>query len=381
MKTTILVLAAAVGLAACGDDTLTGPTDVRRVGALPEAGARGLVVMTRNVYPGVHIEDIMAAPVEQIPIAAAQAWGKLQLTNFPERAGALADEIVANAPHVVGLQEVPIYRIQSPGDAVVGGTVPATDVALDFLQILLGALEERGAHYVAVAVDRTTDVEVPAFAGFDANGAPTFMDIRFTDGDAILVRGDVGYANQASGRYQTYIPLELAGMPLGVYRGWGAVDATVGGTTYRFVNTHLEDMVTEVQVGQAFELIGRLAAETRPIVLTGDFNSDAFTSDTPTYGMLLEAGFADVWPQANPRERGATCCNGEMLDDPVPPDEKRLDFVLLRGGSVVAGRIVGGLHAALVGESLADRTASGLWPSDHAGVVALLETPGVLKER
>ncbi len=377
MKATIVVLTAAAGLAACGRDSTTSPHAEGRAAAIPAAGARGLVVMTRNVYPGATIENVMAAPLEQIPIAAAQEWGKVQLTNFPERAGALADEIVANGPHVVGLQEVPIYRIQYPGDAIVGGTEPATAVALDFLEILLAALDARGAHYVAVAVDRTTDVEVPAFAGFDAGGAPTFMDIRFTDGDAILVRADVPYANAASGLFDTHIPLVLGGVPLGVYRGWDAVDATVGGVTYRFVNTHLEDMVTEVQVGQAMELLALVGAEAKPLVVTGDFNSDAFTDATPTYGMLLGAGFADVWPQANPRLRGATCCNGAMLDDPVPPDEKRLDLVLLRGGAVRGGRFVGGLHAGLVGAQLSDRTVSGLWPSDHAGVVALVETPGV----
>lgn len=381
MRATILVLATAAALTACGADSPTGPGDARRAAAIPAAGARSLVVMTRNVYPGATIEKIMAVPAEQIPIAAAEVWGTVQYTNFPERAAALAAEIATNSPHVVGLQEIPIYRIQDPSDFILGGFQPATTVALDFLQILLDALEARGAHYLAVAVDRTTDVEAPAFAGLDGNGNPQFVDIRYTDGDAILVRADVAHGNAATGTFQAYIPLELAGYPLGIYRGWGGVDATVAGITYRFMNTHLEDMVPEVQVGQAAELLAMLAAESRPIVMTGDFNSDAFTNATPTYGMLLASGFVDVWPQANPRERGATCCNDELLDDPTPPDEKRLDLVLLRGGAVRDGRFVGGLFAGLVGAELSDRTVSGLWPSDHAGVVALLETPGVLNDR
>ncbi len=379
-KATFLLLAAAAGLAACSDNPVSPNLDAQRAAAVPAAGERGLTVMTRNVYPGVTIEAIMQVPAEQIPIAAAEAWGKLQYTDFPARAEALAKEIAANHPDVIGLQEVPIYRVQSPSDAIYGGTQPATTVALDFVRILLGALEARGEHYSVVAEQRTTDVEVPAFAGFD-NGAPTFMDIRYTDGDAILVRDDVPSANAASALYQTYIPFQIAGTPIGIYRGWLAVDATVGGVTYRFVNTHLEDMVTEVQVGQAYELIGMLAGETKPLVLVGDFNSDAFTNATPTYGMLLAAGFVDTWVLANPNDRGATCCNNELLNDPTPPDEKRLDLVLLKNGAVRDGRFVGGLHAGLVGNKVTDLTAGGLWPSDHAGVVALLETPGVYTSR
>jgi hypothetical protein len=37
--------------------------------------------------------------------------------------------------------------------------------------------------------------------------------------------------------------------------------------------------------------------------------------------------------------------------------------------------IVGGVHADVAGEELDDRTASGRWPSDHAGVVVTLHTP------
>ncbi len=381
MKATILVLTAAAALAACDDRSVTVALDARQVAGIPAAGARGLVVMTRNVYPGITIESIMAAPPEQIPVAAAEAWGKLQVTNFAERAGALAAEIALNAPHVVGLQEIPIYRTQLPSDAIVGGTQPATTVAFDFLQILLDSLAARGAHYVPQVAYRTTDAEVPAFAGFGSDGSPFFMDIRYTDGDAILVRKDVRAANAASGIYRAAIPFAIGGVPLPIVRGWGAVDATVGGVTYRVVTTHLEDMVPEVQVGQAMELLAMLQGETKPIVLVGDFNSDALTNATLTYGMLRAAGFADVWAQANPRDPGATCCNAELLNNPTPAYTQRIDLILLRGSDVRDGRFVGGLSAALVGSTAAGRTASGLWPSDHAGVVARVEMPGLFKDR
>jgi hypothetical protein len=375
MRSTFVVLAIAVGLAACAERA-TGPVELSRTGVLPPTGARGFKVMTQNVYPGAVIEEIMDVEDQsEIPFKAAEVWGKIQYTNFPERAAALAEKIAADRPHVVGLQEVPIYRIQDPSDAVYGGTEPAEDVALDFLQILIDALDARGAYYVAVAVNRTTDIEVPV-AKFDAGGNLTgFMDIRFTDGDAILVRSDVAYANAVSGIYQYFIPPELSGLPIPITRGWDAVDATVGGITYRVFNTHLEDMSADVQVGQAAELLQMIAAESKPVVLTGDFNSDAFTNPTPTYGMLLGAGLSDLWTLANPHDPGATCCHVELLNEAPPSYTKRLDLVLMRGNMTPNGLFVGNLQASLVGEKLSDRTPSGLWISDHVGVMALMTPP------
>jgi len=41
-------------------------------------------------------------------------------------------------------------------------------------------------------------------------------------------------------------------------------------------------------------------------------------------------------------------------------------------GSAMGRCPAGGVHATVVGDESADRTPSGLWPSDHAGVVASL---------
>jgi hypothetical protein len=49
---------------------------------------------------------------------------------------------------------------------------------------------------------------------------------------------------------------------------------------------------------------------------------------------------------------------------------QRLDLVLFRDGGSEDGLCA--LDADVVGEELDDRTPSGLWPSDHAGVVATL---------
>lgn len=75
-------------------------------------------------------------------------------------------------------------------------------------------------------------------------------------------------------------------------RGYVAADAFVRGSTYRFVNTHLEiqggsldPLLPFVQAAQAQELISMLATETRPVILVGDFNSSP--QATPTSGRCV----------------------------------------------------------------------------------------------
>src|SRR5262245_23641317 len=103
--------------------------------------AAPVVVMTQNVYYGFDVGPLLASQnPEEIPALAAQAFQQLVSPNFPERAEAMAAEIAGNRPHLIGLQEVALIRTQSPGDAVVGGAVPAETVLYDYLEILLAAL-------------------------------------------------------------------------------------------------------------------------------------------------------------------------------------------------------------------------------------------------
>ena len=64
-----------------------------------------------------------------------------------------------------------------------------------------------------------------------------------------------------------------------------------------------------------------------------------------------------------------------MIDE-APAFHERIDFVLFRDPKL--GAIRGpfdALAASIVGNAPSDRTPSGLWPSDHAGVVATLRVP------
>ncbi len=351
------LVAAAVAAAACSSEP-SGP-----------AAGDSLTVMTYNLYLGADLIPIIQAPApESIPTRAAVAWGVVQATNFPLRAGRIAALIEADRPDIIGLQEVPLYRRQSPSDAVVGGTTPATAVVYDFLQLVRDSLAARGLSYTLVAADTSSDVEIPVFVAL-VGGQPTFDDIRYTDRDAILVRSDLSTSAPARGVFTARLTLAVAGLiPLTIKRGWTAVTVSAGGRQVRFVNTHLEAESDSVQQLQAAELLSLLQGQTGPLIVVGDLNSPADSSGSLTYPMMIGAGFADAWVAGPGGDAGYTCCQNETLSNAASALIKRIDFVLVKGG-------VTATSATVVGRSTADRTSSGLWPSDHAGVAATLRLP------
>ena len=96
-------------------------------------GKRGVDVATVNLYVGADFAPITTLnpadpdyPV-QLVTSVATIHAIIVASNFPARAAALAQEIVARSPDIVALQEVSLLRRQSPGDLIAGGTVPATD--------------------------------------------------------------------------------------------------------------------------------------------------------------------------------------------------------------------------------------------------------------
>src|SRR3546814_16851327 len=59
--------------------------------------------------------------------AATDAWQGVKATNFPERAGVLANEIENSEPLLVGLQEVSLFRT-GPPDSITATPTPALHV-------------------------------------------------------------------------------------------------------------------------------------------------------------------------------------------------------------------------------------------------------------
>ena len=316
-------------------------------------------VMTWNIYVGTDVGKVFSTSnPQEIPVLAAEAYQMLLATNFYERADAIADQIRKYEPDLIGLHEVSLWRIQSPSDAVFGGTTPAEDVLFDYLQILLDAIKSRDMNYYVAGIVENTDGEVPMLT----SSAPTFDDIRLTDYDVVLARDEVKTFNVQEVNFTATLKTEF----VEVKRGYVSLDAMVGDKKFRFVTTHLEsgDLTEPVRLAQADELITNLIKETKPVIVAGDLNT---RPSDPTYQLFVNSGYQDIWPinelQDNPD--GFTAYHSKDLLDSEPLS-KRIDHIMIdpRGEAEIE------IKAELVGDTEADRTVNGLWPSDHAGVVA-----------
>jgi hypothetical protein len=370
--------------------------------ALAEADSKGanvykIDVMTQNLYVGADLMRVYAGapcgPLQSI----YEIHETVQATNFPERAEAIADRVMRQKPHVIGLQEVALIRSQFPSDGAIiidfqAGTfrfMPnADDVVYDYLQILLDALAARGLDYVEVegATSWNADIEFPmaSFDG-DCNFTSFPMDLRQTDRDVILVRRDLPTANAANGNYSLNLPVTMdVGEPLPLSieftRGFGQVDVTVGKDTFRVVNTHLEvgddadpgSPINFVQFVQAAELIGAATGTPLPLVVMGDFNSSPSVFDPrPAYGMMTGTGYVDLWNVRQGRpDPGFTCCQDELLRNPTSGLFERVDLVF---AMLPPGAEPMPIQSRVVGDRDNDKTASGMWSSDHAGVASTLK--------
>jgi endonuclease/exonuclease/phosphatase family metal-dependent hydrolase len=325
----------------------------------PFKGDRQVTVMTQNLYLGTDLNPIFGAPSLPALFAAVGAgWAQVQSNDFPARAQAIADEIAAAKPDLVGLQEAEVYRTDVPPD---GSATPAENVAFDFIGLLVDALAEHGLSYEPVSTFTGTDVELPA-------GLPPALDVRFTDRVSLLARtdektADLKVSNPQSGTYPTELHVTTAAGQITVPRGWVSADVKIRGKSFRLATTHLEAFSPLVRNAQAGELLAGPLATALPVVAVGDFNSGP-GGDLTAYGALLGGGLSDSWPDG----RGLTCCHATDLHNPDPTLTKRIDLVLTRGG-------IETVSADVVGEEPVDRTPSGLWPSDHAGVVARMRLP------
>ncbi|MGH3330629.1 MAG: hypothetical protein ACRDPJ_04900, partial [Nocardioidaceae bacterium] len=86
-------------------------------------------------------------------------------------------------------------------------------------------------------------------------------------------------------------------------------------------------------------------------------------------------GFTDMWLEWAPAPAGWTSGLSETVDDPTPAGfDHRIDMVFAR---TAPGDTLDVLNGDVTGNELTDRDpATGLWPSDHAGVVLTLDGLG-----
>jgi len=317
--------------------------------------------MTQNVYEGADLGPLFTATTPlQFFIEVGAAYNRLQATNFFERADAIADEISDAKPDLIGLQVAVLIRTQFPAD---GPATPATNVAYDYIQILLDKLEERGLNYVVAVVKEGADIEVP---GLFPTG---LMDVRETDRVAILVNADLTdftVVNTQSAQFTAKLSLTTALGPVNLPKSWVSADVALdNGKTIRFISTRLEPISPAIQSLQAGELLSGPGNTALPTVFIGDFNSNADGTGTSTYGNLISAGLNDSWTLVGEGD-GFTCCQDDELLNPDSSLTRRIDLVLLHGS-------VKAQAADVIGDAQDDRTSSGLWPSDHAGLTAKLK--------
>ena len=322
---------------------------------------REVTVMSRNLYLGADIIKAAGAPTPEAQAQAATAlWHTVQQTNFPVRATAIAGEIERAKPDLIGLQEVSLWRTTPPG--VTNNVKDANVVVYDFLALLQDRLRARGLHYDAEVVQQEADFEVPTAEHFD---------LRLTMRDVILRRTNkagqkVKVTGTLQGNYTTNLAVPIQGQTVVSLRGWTAIDARLGNIPFRFVDTHLEAFGATIRQAQAQELVqGPLNVTGRPVILVGDLNSDPrdASPDGLAYKAIAGAGFVNAF---NPFP--ATSGQSETLDNPVSTLSSFIDHILSRPGLRTVSTDV-------VGDEPQDRI-QGLWPSDHAGVVATLELPG-----
>jgi len=339
-----------------------------------------IVVMTRNIYVGGNVDRILEEknPI-MVPIRVYETYLEVFSTDFPTRAQALADEIKRAQPHLIGLQEVSLLRMGLlngiPHDAEYG--------LFDFEQILLSTLAGMDLDYYVAAKIENADVELPML---DDLISPTIAaDVRLTDYDMILARGDVPTWNKVEENYPApyylVVPTGTSYGDIEVKRGYVAVNAQVGHKTYTFVNTHLEPFSILIQLAQAGLLLDYLAGIQPPVIMVGDLNTPAPFGDTYVY--LLNQGYVDAWTRNNVRPRipGYTSNHDSDLRNEVVDLDERIDLIMVRSDVGTIGmHNIGPVFAYVVGDEPDDMIenpvdGTDIWPSDHAGVAALLRIP------
>ena len=348
-----------------------------------------VTVMTRNLFLGADLGPVLnAASIPQAIDGAGVIWNEFQRTRFPERAVPLAREIKRSKADLVGLQEVALWRKQEMSDggapplSPVPGATPATAVEQDFLAILRRQLRRIGARYRVVVVQQEFEGELPVDAdGSDATGEGPLagfgadFDARLTMRDVILARrgSKVRLGRTRKAHFDTRYEPNVGGITIPVDRGWASVEASVRRRSrqgirvsrFRFVDTHLEAFGDpKIREAQARELTTGPLDTKKQVILVGDLNSGVGRHNQPeqpgddlAFRALARFGM---------RDNGAvqSCCYDNLFD-PNATFDHTVDHVLSKPG-------LRRLRAVVTGDDRGQRTPSGLWPSDHGGVVSRL---------
>ncbi len=373
-----------------------------------------VTVMTRNLYLGADVAVALEL-IPDMPAAAQFMWEQVAATDFTARAPDLAAEVVAIKPDVIALQEATRWVCRN-------GLLGETKTVFDFTQQFLDATRDAGTEYVLAAQGGESAVNpgysIPPIPWLTSvNDPETFQPLfgtsdaacGFEIADALAVRADLADDVLAVGRFDYEHRAEIVPFVFAIDRGYTWADIRINGSIARYAATHLESLWTPGEVPnnavQARELIADLSSVDLPLVVMGDFNadprdprgagmpnpggqpeaSDVCSAGNPedsdpqcnAYWAMVDAGFTDAGPDASDPANYTWGFNALLTGpDPARIDAARemgnadgltdrLDYIFVRGGVTVT-------EAELLGQS---SSATGLLPTDHAGIVARLQIP------
>jgi len=345
-----------------------------------------ITVMSRNIYLGADLGPaIEAGSLPEAVDAAGEIFNQVVRTNFPARAKLLAKEIKRAKPDLLGLQEVALWRVQTPSDYT---ATPATEVRYDFLKTLRQELRDRGMPYRLVVKQNEFDEELPADTdGSDATG--TFfgadLDGRLTMRDVILKRAGtkVKTGETDKAQFENRYEAEVGGIPIPVERGWVSVEAKVEATErtkkrrFRFINTHFEAFgdpeIREAQARELFEQGGPLRGTGKQLILLGDINSGnqqdrvGAPFSNPEDPLAYEALTEDFGLDRVGKRQ--TCCypSSDLSSEEI--GSYRFDHTVDHVMVLPTIRQLGGY---VTGDDPTVTTPQGLVSSDHGGVVSKL---------
>jgi len=179
--------------------------------------------------------------------------------------------------------------------------------------------------------------------------------IDFSEGPAVLSRWPIVARH--------VVELARCGRPLDT-RVLLRVDVDAPGGRLRVYSTHTSGEACQLR---HIERAARDGRTWRPSILMGDFNASERMPELAS--MRRHAGFLDAFRTANPNEPGFT--DLQRPGATTPTVSERYDYVFVVPGARTAGSVLGSRVVLNAPRRYADGRV--LWPSDHYGVLAVLD--------
>jgi endonuclease/exonuclease/phosphatase family metal-dependent hydrolase len=176
--------------------------------------------------------------------------------------------------------------------------------------------------------------------------------------------------------------VDISGVTMDFSRGYQWVDVRAGKRDFRFVNSHFEAFSSDLALAQAKQVVAEATAADRTTVFVCDCNSDPLLDKTKPidhvphkapYEFITgeDSGYTDQWLEWAPAKEGWTSGLSELVNDETAAGfDHRIDMVF---SHTTDGEALDVDLGSITGNELTDRDPiTGLWPSDHAGVVLRL---------